>query len=340
MKIKSLAVTVFLSIVILCFGGAVGAQVDNSALIAQLQAQIAQLQAQIQALLAQQNPVAQKVLDYINNNGLSSTPASLVSSEEVDGLIKVTLKIGVNQFDSYATKNGKFLFPQVFDMTKINQAAVNSNSQTQTQDIVKTSNPVLEAYVVSRCPYGLQMQRAMADAVQSVPELAQYLKARYIGSASENKITAMHGEAEATENLRQICIREEQPNKYWNYVACQMKNSGTETSCESPTGIDSPKLSACMLDPLRGVAYAKIDFDLNTKYNISGSPTLILNGTQISETQFGGRSSDAIKSIVCAGFDSKPSFCSQKLNTTEAATSFSLTYGSSGSNSSSGSGCH
>jgi len=40
----------------LCFGGAVQAQtVDNSALIAQLQAQIAQLQLQIQQILSKQN---------------------------------------------------------------------------------------------------------------------------------------------------------------------------------------------------------------------------------------------------------------------------------------------
>jgi hypothetical protein len=40
------------------------------------------------------------------------------------------------------------------------------------------------------------------------------MKARYIGTVSGTTITAMHGEAEAKENLRQICIREEQSTKY------------------------------------------------------------------------------------------------------------------------------
>jgi len=55
MKIKSLIFTAILSIALLCSGGIINAQsVDNSALIAQLQAQIASLMAQIQALQGNQ----------------------------------------------------------------------------------------------------------------------------------------------------------------------------------------------------------------------------------------------------------------------------------------------
>ena len=63
------------------------------------------------------NQIGKNVVSYINSNQLSSTPASLVSVSEVSGLVKVTIKIDTNQFDSYATKDGKFLFPQAFDMS-------------------------------------------------------------------------------------------------------------------------------------------------------------------------------------------------------------------------------
>lgn len=202
----------------------------------------------------------------------------------------------------------------------------NAGQQAQTAKIVeKNDSPVLEAYVVSRCPFGIQMQRAMADAVKNMPDLAKYLKVRYIGASSGNTITSMHGDAEAQENLRQICIREEQPQKYWNYVACQMK-SGNTAGCEKSAGINSSKLSACASDANRGVAYAEKDFVLDRQYNIGGSPTIVLNGAQISETRYGGRSSDGVKTMVCSGFNSEPNFCSQKLNTTAAKSSFSETY--------------
>ena len=286
--------------------------------------------------------IGKRAIDYINSNQLSQTPALLVSISEASGLVKIKIKIGASEFDSYATKDGKLLLPEAFDMSakKTNQNANNTNStQNSAQaaaSITKTDKPMLEAYVVARCPFGLQMQRVMAEALKEQPALAQYIKAMYMGTVSGNTITSMHGDAEAKENLRQICIREEQPTKYWNYVACQMKASGTETSCEQSTGVDSAKLNACISNPSKGVAYAQKDFDLSAKYNISGSPTLILNGAAISESGFGGRSADAVRAMVCAASKTQPSFCSTKLNTAEAAASFSATYasasGSAGSN--------
>ena len=96
---------------------------------------------------------------------------------------------------------------------------------------------------------------------------------------------------EAQENLRQICLREEQPTKFWNYLSCYMKKAsgtlpngmplGDSTGCQASTGIETAKLSACVSDSSRGLAYAQKDFDLADKYNASGSPTLILNGATI-----------------------------------------------------------
>ena len=289
--------------------------------------------------------VATKVIDYINNNQLSTTPASMVSVTTESGLVKIKIKIGTSEFDSYATKNGKLLFPQVFDMSAVKDGAVAGQNADTTpaatpDTVTKTDKPMLEAYVVSRCPYGLQMQRAMADAVQNMPALAPYMKVLYMGSVSGNTITAMHGDEEAQENLRQICIREEQPAKYWGYVACQMKAGGQEVACEKSTGVDSAKLSSCISTPSKGVAYAKVDFALNTKYGVTGSPTLVLNGATIDESGFGGRSSDGVKSMICAGFNTKASFCSTTLNKASAASSFSPTYSTSASGAAANSGAN
>jgi len=79
----------------------------------------------------------------------------------------------------------------------------------------KSNKPLLDAFVVSRCPFGLQMQRIMDEMVNKLPQSKDYLKVRYIGSVANGTITSMHGNEEAQENLRQICIREEQPELYW-----------------------------------------------------------------------------------------------------------------------------
>jgi hypothetical protein len=295
----------------------------------------------IPSLFGQSNDtIAQKAVDYINNNGLSSTPATLVSVAEESGLVKVKISIGGNEFDSYVTRDGKYLFPQAIDIGGADASGTDNQNASDTAsapgpqtvaDIQKTDNPMLEAYVVARCPYGLQMQRAMAEAVKEQPALAKYINVRYIGNVSSDgkTIDSMHGAAEGVENLRQICIRDEQPTKYWNYVACQMQ-TGDTAGCESSTGVDSAKLNACVTDPSRGVAYAKADFDLDTKYNVTGSPTMILGDQEISEFNFGGRSAEAIRTMVCGAFNSEPSFCSTPLTTDSAATSFSATYADAG----------
>lgn len=276
--------------------------------------------------------VADNAVAYINNNQLSQSQATLVEGSVTSeyGLVKFKISIGGQSFDSYATRDGKFLFPQALDISGSSAVAGSGASQPATKvaaaDIEKSDNPMLEAFVVSRCPYGLQLQRALSDAITNAPDLAKYVTVRYIGSVGGvNGITAMHGDAEALENLRQICIREEQPTKYWPYTDCQMK-AGDTAGCEKSTGVDSTKLNACISDQSRGVAYAQEDFALQNQFGANASPTLVMGKGQVSEFDFGGRSADALKQLVCAGFNNQPGFCSQSLNTAQAATSFSQTY--------------
>jgi len=300
---------------------------------------------------ADKNKISEKSLSYINTNLLSGgQTASVTSVSEESGLIKMKLKIGTNEFDTYATKDGKLLFPQAFNMDEVKNTPADttgsSNTNAPTADQIKktcdatakTDKPMLEAYVVSKCPFGLQMQRVLADVVQNAPDLAQNIKVRYMGSITNGKIEAMHGDEEAQENLRQICIRDEQAAKYWTYVSCHIK-AGDVDSCLSSSAVDKTKLTSCMTDPSKGLAYAKVDFDLNTKYNVTGSPTLVLNGKNASEFDFGGRTSDAAKSMICCSSSAQPAICSTTLNTAEAASSFSETYAGSGSSTNSNTNC-
>jgi hypothetical protein len=285
--------------------------------------------------------LAQKSLDYINKNLLNGQTAVLVSTTEESGLVKLIIKIDESEFDSYVTKDGKLLMPyKAINMDEsANQPEQEKNTQPTAENVQQTCDslekkdaPVVEAYVVSKCPFGLQMQRILADVVKNAPDLSKNIMVRYMGAVSNGKITSMHGDAEAQENLRQICIRDEQRSKYWDYVSCHIK-AGDVNNCLTSASIDQSKLNSCISDQNRGLAYAKEDFDLNTKYEVTGSPTLVLNENKISESSFGGRTSEALKSMICCASNNKPGACSVTLNTTQAASSFSETYGSSNSGS-------
>lgn len=293
-----------------------------------------------------------KAVDFINKNFLAGKGgATFKNVVSESGLYKVTFTYLDNDNQIYVTKDGKYLFPIMqgvpIDMS-IKPAVANANAANtgsgqqqapQTCDAInKTDAPVLLAFVVSKCPFGLQMQRILANALSSAPALAKNVKVMYISSdAGNGKFTAMHGDDEYQENLKQICIREEQNSKYWSYISCHIKK-GETTGCLQTAGVDQAKLNSCVADSSRGTKYIKDDYVLQQKYNVSGSPTLVQNDQTVSEFSFGGRTADAIKTLVCCGSKSQPGFCSQTLSKESAATSFSETYTQAGTGSSGNSG--
>jgi len=293
-----------------------------------------------QANLLSPQEVAQGALNYINENLVAKgVVASLVDVVEENGLYKFRLKINEQEFISYVTKDGKILFPEEGINLEEKPATTTPTEEPKKltcEDLQKTDKPLLEAFVVSQCPYGLQMQRILSEIVKNIPSLAENMKVKYIGAVVGDKITSMHGDEEAQENLRQICIREEQGDKYWSYIDCHIKK-GEVDGCLTAAGIDEAKLSNCMTDSSKGLKYAKEDFDAQEKYNVTGSPTLILDEEQVSEFDFGGRTAQAVKTLLCCGFKTEPGTCSQKLTEDSAATGFSETY--SQSSGSSGGSC-
>jgi len=196
------------------------------------------------------------------------------------------------------------------------------------EDVAKGEAPVLDAYVVSYCPFGLQMQRILAGLVGT--GLEENVVVRYIGAVVEGKVTAMHGEQEAVENHLQICIREEQPAKYWDYVSCFIKEGATD-ACLAEAEVDTVEIEACMSDAERGVAYAEIDFMMSELFGAIASPTIILDGVPIDEFAFAegdestadGRSAENLKNLLCCAFSVSPAACSSELSGERAATSFS-----------------
>jgi len=190
--------------------------------------------------------------------------------------------------------------------------------------------PILDAYIVSRCPYGLQMQRILSEIIKTAPKSKDFIKVRYLGEVKDGAILSMHGDTEAQENLRQMVLQEEQPDKYWPYIGCYME-SGNTTKCLINSGVEQKKLNEGMKDPTRGLAYAQEDFGIANLKGVRSSPSLLVNGQPTDEFSYAddktaGRSPEAVKRALCSGFAEKPNFCSVDMNGAMAATGISKTY--------------
>jgi hypothetical protein len=281
-----------------------------------------------------------KALEYVNTNMLDGSEAVLVSFNEESGVYKFKMKIDEEEYDSYLSKDGKILFPSGIVILEPDESTTATEGEKMTcEDINKTKEPLLEAFVVSQCPFGVQMQRIFNEIVKNIPEVASYIKVEYMGTVEGGKITSMHGDEEAQENLRQICLREEQSNNFWAYIDCHIKE-GDVDSCLQTAQIDVNKLTGCLTDANRGLAYAEKDFVNQNKYEVTGSPTLFLDGVKVSEFDFGGRTAEAVKTMFCCAFQDKPGFCDTVLSTESANTSFSPTYSSTGNSAGSDASCN
>ena len=112
-----------------------------------------------EALTSQQ--VGEKVINYINANKDTVTgglAASLSSIAEEGEIYKIKLKIGEKEYDSYVTKDGKFLFPQAYDLSTTSSPS-QTGGNNKTAEVPKKDKPDVKLFVMSYCPYG-QIGRA------------------------------------------------------------------------------------------------------------------------------------------------------------------------------------
>ena len=280
---------------------------------------------------------AEKAINYINENLLQEGfTASLVSVAEENGVYKFHLKVGENEFDSYVTKDGKLLFvnpPIDLEEKPISQA------ENEAKEVSKRDIPDIKLFVMSYCPFGLQAQKMFLPVYNLLKDKAE------MGVYFVNYI--MHGKEEIDENLRQHCIQEEQKEKYYNYLACFVQDGDFE-KCLTEAEIDKTKLAACISSTdsqykitelynnqntwLNG-QYPKFDVhtDLNEKYGVGGSPTIVINDTAVNIIT---RSPEEFKKTICQAFIAEPEECSQILSKDIPSAGFG-----GGTASSSGGGC-
>lgn len=301
--------------------------------------------------------VGQISIDFINklDNVLQQgITASLVNIVDEGEIYKIRLKIGEIEYDSYVSKDGKYLFPEGYDLT------LETNIQNETGDekeISKREIPDAKLFIMSYCPFGLQAQKMFLPVYELLGDKAE------MGIYFVNYI--MHEKHEIDENLRQYCIQKEEKEKYHDYLTCFVKNGSYEDenafeNCLTETKIDKGRLASCVSATDKeykiteqyndkstwlGGSYPKFDVhsDLNQKYGVGGSPTVVINDTVIVSDQIYCpqgeikcsvvsdfvRSPEKFKEIICQSFNSPPEECSQTLSENAFSSGFGLEEGTS-----------
>jgi len=266
---------------------------------------------------------AEKAINYINANLLQGSTATLVEVKSESGIYSIKLKVDTQEYTSYITKDGKVLFPQGIALSE-------STASEEKFDVAKKDKPEASLFVMSFCPYGNQAEELMMPVVDLLKDkvdiqLHYVIYSNYKGGGSsycldkENKYCSMHGIQELNQDVRELCVQKYQNDKFWNFVkeinaTC---GSGNVDTCwegvAQKAGIDVNKIKTCQKD--EAVSLLENEIQLNTKYEISGSPQIIINDKEYD----GSRSAEGFKSAICSGFNEKPSECSQSLGSDSGA---------------------
>lgn len=258
----------------------------------------------------------QIILDFAKEQ--TGEDLEIVEINEQSGLYEVIVKFQGSDLPLYLTKDGENLINGLTPLAELNAAPV-AQQEAPPQEVVKSDKPKVELFIMTHCPYGTQAEKGF------VP----FMKA--IGDKVDAKIRFVHyfmhtNQQEEVETPRQVCIREEQPDKFEAYLECFLGGkSGTTDeaiTCELEVGIDSEALQTC-IDTNADGYYAE-DSALSEEYGVRGSPTLVVNG-QIVQS---GRNPDAYLQTVCGAFNIAPEECETALSTENPSPGFG--YGSSG----------
>lgn len=274
---------------------------------------------------------ADTAVNFINKNLMQGQAVAVSDSiremKDQNCLYNLTLSINGKKFESYITKDASYLFPQAINMK---EPIPQQPDQQQPADTPKTAKPEVLLFTMSYCPYGNQAEegigpvvKALGNDVEIQPHYVIY--ANYRGGGpdlcldAENKYCSMHGINELNEDVRELCIYKYEKAKYWDYVldVNNKCNVGNIEECwegvAKSKGIDTERAKTCQKN--EALTLLAKEVELNSKYEVSGSPMLFINGAQYQ----GARTPDAYKAGICSGFNTPPGSCSAQLSTQGAA---------------------
>ncbi|MFA6437016.1 MAG: hypothetical protein WC242_02805 [Candidatus Paceibacterota bacterium] len=279
--------------------------------------------------------VSKKIVEVIGKEVGDPSKVSVDKIELSGSLYKVSLNVLGQSYESYATLDGNYLFPQKVDL-----------NPAKPKEISKTERPNVKLFVMSYCPYGNQAEDAIIPVVNLLKnttdiELHYVIYSNYSSGYpdfcidKENKYCSMHGTQEVNQDVRELCVQKYQKEKLWSFVGEMNANSTAQDSdskweaIAKKLGIDVAKIKTCQKNEATALLDQEVvltskDYQVqdstshqgNATEKISGSPTLIINDMYYD----GSRSISDYQTAICGAFTTKPEVCNTTLQESSTTT--------------------
>jgi hypothetical protein len=140
---------------------------------------------------------------------------------------------------------------------------------------VKLSGGILDAYIMSKCPYGLQALHEITSSVRNFP--AVELHVWFIGGVNvDSSFRSLHGDAEVADEMTWLAIQALYPEQWLSFLQQQsaMPDIPLDTLMHS-MGMDNARCAAWVAE--NGKAALRVHYNRSQRLNIKASPTVLYN---------------------------------------------------------------
>ena len=160
-----------------------------------------------------------------------------------------------------------------------------------TSRTARMGKPTLELFVMSYCPFGVQAEEKIIPIVKEFGDKIDF-KLQFIAQEKEiptpqdiTPFTSLHGYPEVAENIRQLLIAQEYPDRYLDYILCRGKKLDKSwEDCADKFGIDVAKIQR-LFDTPEAEQLCRENIKRAEELGIRASPTILVDGHKFRANQ-------------------------------------------------------
>src|SRR3989344_669154 len=233
---------------------------------------------------ASTDELAKKAVDYINGNLLQpGQTATLVSSQEESGLVKITIKVGTNNHDSYITKDGKLFFPQAYQLkppnsgnNPIGNTGGNASFDITSENHIRgnISAPItLVEFSDFECPFCERHTPTLEKILLDYKDKLRLVYKHY-------PLVSIHPNAQKAAEASE-CASEQ--GKFWEYHDMLFANQKSGLSVDKfkswavQLGLSANQFNNC-LDTSKYKSKVETDLAEGSSKGVTGTPGTFVNG--------------------------------------------------------------
>ncbi len=163
----------------------------------------------------------------------------------------------------------------------------------------------LEFYVMSKCPYGIQVENGVKPALDKLGDAVDFSVNFIATDNGDGTFQGLHGPTEVSGNIVQLCAMKYNPDTWMDMVFCMNQDSGNIPNnwekCAQDNNLDVAKIKACY-EGNEGKSLHSESIKKANAANAQGSPTMFINGKPYN----GGRDTLSFTRALCAELPGNP----------------------------------